>query len=48
MSNEITNYQPGVVDVNEPALNALARSQRDSFNVPGCRLVKKTGVRTRG
>jgi hypothetical protein len=40
--------QYGVIDVNEPALNALARSQRDSFNVPGCRLVKKTGVRTRG
>ena len=40
--------QYNLVDVNEPALNALARAQRDSFNVPGCRLVKKTGVRTRG
>lgn len=32
---------------NGPALNALARAQREAFNIPGCRLVKTTAPRSR-
>jgi hypothetical protein len=31
---------------NEPALNALARSLKGEFEVPGCRLVSTTGTRS--
>lgn len=33
--------------VNETALNALARSQKESFDVPGCRLVREPVVSVR-
>jgi hypothetical protein len=44
--------QPGAramfVDVRAPTLNKMATAMKDSFRIPGCRLVKKSGVRTRG
>jgi len=43
-----TPYQEDLLDVNGPALNRLATRMRDKFSIPGCKLVKKTGVRTRG
>jgi hypothetical protein len=35
------------LQVNEPALNAEARNQKDKFSIPGCRLKKQTGISTR-
>lgn len=33
--------------VNAPALNAKARSQKDAFRTPGCRLIKTAGIASR-
>jgi hypothetical protein len=43
----IATRQYHLIEPNVPALNKLATAMKDSFRVPGCRLVKKTGVRTR-
>jgi hypothetical protein len=44
----IATRQYHLIEPNGPALNKLAQAQRDSFNVPGCRVVKKSSLRTRG
>jgi hypothetical protein len=43
----IATRQYHLIEPNGPALNKLAQAQRDKFSVPGCKLLKSVGVRTR-